>query len=653
MKEYIKLCKFCGKEFRTNNASKLYCDGPHYDVCVVCGKEFEVKKSMLTDATRAKTCSRACSSILRKNTCIDKYGGPAPASSTKVQDKMRSTCLENLGILYPAQNKEVLTKMQETNLKNRGVQYATQDKQVVQKSKETCLQKYGVDSYTKTDKFKQSVSGVNNVMQQQDVKDKREHTYEMRTGYREPFTNPQVQKKIEQTNLQKYEVRRPLQNAEIYNKYSNTIQHTYGKSNISGVQEIKDKVVQTNLTKYGVTNVAQVPEVRAKIENTIKQRYNTPVFTQSEAWQRQVVTDPTKLEEFNKFKQDVRGYLESLTTPPTLQELSIKLGVKDSTVGQYILQNDCTQLVKYVYSNMEEEVTTFIQFISDTEIIRNTFKIITPYELDIYIPEYKLAIECNPTSTHNCSFSMFGTKQNVMNKNYHKMKSKLCAEKGIQLFHIFGYEWTHKRNIIESMLRNLLHKNLNCVYGRNTHVEIVKSTEAYKFLQENHRQGKCLSSINLGLYTEAKELVSLMTFGKVRDTIGRDSSTVSNTEFELLRFCNKLNTTVMGGASKLFKYFCNNYTFSSIRSYSDVAHTSGNLYKVLGFKQIRESGPGYMWVNVKTDEAYHRANAQKRNIVKFLQDDSINLQDTEQKIMEEHGFVWVFDSGTILWKYTK
>ena len=51
---------------------------------------------------------------------------------------------------------------------------------------------------------------------------------------------------------------------------------------------------------------------------------------------------------------------------------------------------------------------------------------------------------------------------------------------------------------------------------------------------------------------------------------------------------------------------------------------------------------------MKTDVAYSRVNAQKRSIVKFLHDESIDLSNTKKEVMEEHECVQVFDSGTIL-----
>ena len=136
----------------------------------------------------------------------------------------------------------------------------------------------------------------------------------------------------------------------------------------------------------------------------------------------------------------------------------------------------------------------------------------------------------------------------------------------------------------------------------------------------------------------------------MRSTIGTSKENLSDC-YELVRFCSKRNTSVVGAASKLFKHFLKSYHPKKVRSFSDRAHTSGRLYKTLGFSEVRRSDPGYVWVNLYNDKAYHRVNAQKHNLKKFLNDDNIDLSQTESEIMIAHNFVQVFDSGTITWEW--
>jgi hypothetical protein len=87
------------------------------------------------------------------------------------------------------------------------------------------------------------------------------------------------------------------------------------------------------------------------------------------------------------------------------------------------------------------------------------------------------------------------------------------------------------------------------------------------------------------------ELVSLMTFDHYE---GRNK--MNNDEWNINRFCNKKYYNVIGGASKLFKYFIKNYEVKRVISYSDSDWSLGGLYETLGFVKINESDPDYKYI---------------------------------------------------------
>ena len=200
------------------------------------------------------------------------------------------------------------------------------------------------------------------------------------------------------------------------------------------------------------------------------------------------------------------------------------------------------------------------------------------------------------------------------------------------------------------MISNVLHCNAAKEHARKCYVSEISNAECKEFLDANHRQGHVFASIRLGLKLKATdELVSVMTFNKMRPTIGKVDDLEGS--WELSRFCNKLYTSVAGGASKLLAYFIKTYCPSKIVSFSDVAHTRGNLYSTLGFHEVSRSDPGYVWVNYQTDQCINRVSCQKSNLRKLFHDDSIDIEHkTEREIMEEHGYVRVFDSGVIRWE---
>ena len=170
-------------------------------------------------------------------------------------------------------------------------------------------------------------------------------------------------------------------------------------------------------------------------------------------------------------------------------------------------------------------------------------------------------------------------------------------------------------------------KNNRKIYARECVVKEVGPKEKANFLFENHRQKNDNSSVRLGLYYN-EELVSLMTFGKPRFN--------KNYKWELLRFCSKADTTVVGGASKLFKYFLNNYE-GNIISYSDNAKTRGNLYKVLGFSLLRYSDPNYVWCN-SSNNIKTRYQCQMKD---------------EVKKMRELGYWRIYDCGNKVWSFDR
>jgi hypothetical protein len=123
------------------------------------------------------------------------------------------------------------------------------------------------------------------------------------------------------------------------------------------------------------------------------------------------------------------------------------------------------------------------------------------------------------------------------------------------------------------------------------------------FLDNNHIQGYVNSNLKLGLYYN-DELVSLMTFDHFE---GRKRMNVN--EWNLNRFCNKLEYSVVGGASKLLNYFIKNYDVKRIISYADRDWSKGDLYENLGFIKIGESKPDYKYL--VNDKRVHKSNFKK------------------------------------------
>ena len=282
-------------------------------------------------------------------------------------------------------------------------------------------------------------------------------------------------------------------------------------------------------------------------------------------------------------------------------------------------------------SKSEDEIADFIKN-KGFAIIRNDRSILdNKHELDIYIPDKQFAIEFDGVFWHN-----------EVNKpiNYHLDKTEECKKKGIRLIHIFEDEWLDKSNIWKSMLNNLLGLNENRIFARKCKIKEVSMDESKNFLEENHLQGYCHSQIRYGLYYNNK-LVSLMTFGKTRHFIGNSSH-----QFELLRFCNKLNTSVIGAASRLFKYFIKTVKPNNIVSYADKRWSNGNLYEKLRFHKYNESKPNYYYVI--GNRRKNRFNFRKSILVKKY---NCPQDMSEHEFCKSKGWYRIYDCGCLCYEW--
>jgi len=278
---------------------------------------------------------------------------------------------------------------------------------------------------------------------------------------------------------------------------------------------------------------------------------------------------------------------------------------------------------------------TFIKEILDEYKIvykNNDRQILEGKELDFYIPDKKIGIELNGLYWHSEKF---------IKNSYHLDKLNRCNEKDIKLIQFFEDEVNEKPEIVKSMILNIIGETKNKIFARKCVIKEITYKESISFLNENHMQGNCMSLLRYGLFYN-NELVSLMTFGRLRANLGNKNKKES--EYELLRFCNKLNTSVTGGASKLLKYFIEKNQISELSSYCDRRFSSGNLYEKLGFDFIHNSKPNYFYMVKNKRE--NRFKYRKDMLVK----EGFDPSKSESEIMKERGINRIYDCGTKLYK---
>jgi hypothetical protein len=294
-----------------------------------------------------------------------------------------------------------------------------------------------------------------------------------------------------------------------------------------------------------------------------------------------------------------------------------------------------TKLPVFV-SNAENEVAEFIENL-DINIRRNVRNVIINNELDIYIPDKKIAIEYNGLYWHSSEYK---------NKNYHKNKLELCEKNNIKLIQIFEDEWLNKKDIVKNRLKNILDVNDGIkIYARNCEIKCISSKTSNEFMNKFHLQGKSNTNINFGAFYN-NELVSVMTF-----TLRRNRKFIYNSsndgEYELLRFATNFKYRCIGIGSKLYKTFIRLYSPVSIISYADRRYTNcfNNIYDKIGMSLISKGNPGYFYINKcnRTPIREHRYKYAKYKLVKKGYDKN----KTESQIMKDNNFTTIYDAGQL------
>lgn len=312
--------------------------------------------------------------------------------------------------------------------------------------------------------------------------------------------------------------------------------------------------------------------------------------------------------------------------------LCLKHGEFFQTPANHLQGHGCPKCSN-TFSKGEMELFDFLTELLPTDKIHTRDKtVISPQEIDIYIPGRSLAIEYCGLYWH----SELAGKDRL----YHLRKLDECSNKGIRLITVFEDEWIHKKDIVKSRLKNLLGAQTYKIHARKCVVEEIDTKRARNFIEKYHIQGYVGSFLKLGLFHE-DELVAVMTFSKASRAKGNRHHDI----VELSRYC--ASTKVVGGAGKLFKHFTKSpqaRNFTKVISYADLRWNTGDMYTKIGFEQGGRSGPNYWYFVPGGTKRTHRFKYRKRST------DVQTISEWENRKQEGLNRIW--DCGNLRFTYT-
>lgn len=437
-------------------------------------------------------------------------------------------------------------------------------------------------------------------------------TYCCRTCQR---NSKEYKEKYRDTCLKKYGVEHSFSAAVVQEKRTASNIDRYGSSHPHkwGSEKFKSYMKE----RFGVENSLQDPLIRAKVSEALRKGY---VENKLEAR-----LDEIKEQENVTLFSAYTGHDQPLLWKHDTCNETFYSNIADGKVPSCPKCNGKSKPEYQLYKHVCE-------LVGEHRVIRNDRSLIKPLELDIYLPEHKLAFELNGMFWHSELFMKPGTA-----KTYHSYKSELCKARGVQLIQIFDIEWYEKNAIILDKLNHLLGKSTKH-YARNLNVVDVPASISSEFLTNNHLQGKDVSAVKLGLVDDNGYLYSLMTFTKARFS--------KSYEWELSRFTNTIGNVVVGGASRLLTAFEQLYKPKSLVTYADARFSSGKVYDRLGFQLSHLSKPNYWYV--KSGAMLSRYQAQKHKLRSVL-GESFDESLSERANMNANGWYAVYDCGNYVY----
>ena len=490
-------------------------------------------------------------------------------------------------------------KKREIAILNYGAPSLFESKSFKEKQKATNLKKYGTEEYFDSNDFKKKRQkgmlekhGVNFPLQSEEIKNKQIATCQSLYGVPNYSQSNDFAIKVKATSVKNFGVESPMQDPKVVEKKRSTSQERYGADNYTQTEEYKERRKSTCLKKYGTEHPSQLPENREKARKTCLKKYGEINYAKTKEFRERFIETCLK-----------------------------KYGVPNPF---FLSQNQ-------TYGKTQDELKEWLNSMGFN--FKKNYEILQGKEIDLYDSNLKLGIEYCGLFWHN------ELSPQPRFRNYHHNKYIKCLKKKVRLITIFEDEWKNKREQCQGILKSILGKQTIKIYARKCEIREANKMEFKNFCNQYH----LLASNNLGLVffvlNYKNQIVGGMSLGRHH----RQSNTIT-----LDRLCFKPDTSVMGGASRLFKQcmqWAIKHNYKKIISWSDNRWSQGNVYKQLNFNLEADLPPDYSYVDAK--KPYVRISKQSQK--KELTGCPINITESEWSMQQ--GLARIWDCGKKRWGF--
>lgn len=263
--------------------------------------------------------------------------------------------------------------------------------------------------------------------------------------------------------------------------------------------------------------------------------------------------------------------------------------IQPKTLQAFERGSRCYKCFPVFKSNWELNLYNFVKQIFP-DAISGDRTILSPKEIDVYVPSRSFGIEC-----HGLYWHSDGSPRGEIDRTSHLRKTQLAQSKGVRLSQFFEDEWRDKRPIVESMIKYRLGIGNERIGARTLQVRELDSHEQRFFFDMSHLAGYTQSKVAFGLCNDNGVLAAL--------SLRTPRQEKYNDCYEIARFALRPGISIPGGLSRLMKH-ARQYTIDrgkkTMMTYVDRRIGDGHGYVSCGFKHIGDTGVDYWY----TDNVY-------------------------------------------------
>jgi rubrerythrin len=281
----------------------------------------------------------------------------------------------------------------------------------VRKAENTCMERYGATSFMASEKGLAAKrewcrrNGVENAFQLESVKEKSKRTKAERLGREHSMQSEAVRRKASANYARKTGYPHQFKDPAVVEKAKLT-------------KESRDESGEGSRSARSAANRA------ARYDAFLRNPNVEPLFPRETF---------TALDAKSQYEAELRWRCRKCGL-----EFEARLDQNfSSREGAPVRCPACRPFAREGSSGAERELAEFTRKECDADVVENDRTVIPPHELDIYIPDRRIAIEFDGLFWHS--------DQAGKPKDYHLRKTEACAKIGIRLVHVFEDEWLSKR----------------------------------------------------------------------------------------------------------------------------------------------------------------------------------------------------------------